>query len=227
MSNILVKTLSHHAYCLIGSDLLLQQLMRELDRVHKIPAQGNPDFFQRSYTNFVIEDARGIIEFHEMRPVHVSGKKIIILHMDGVTIEAQNALLKLLEEPAEYAHFFLIIPSRHLLLPTVQSRLSFVDSQEDTSGDFLKNVGNSDVFIKSSISKRLEMVKKIVDDIADEKKPKRYAIEFLNSLERTILAEKGVKQGATSLEAIQYARTYVNDRAPSLKMLLEYVALNV
>ncbi len=28
-------------------------------------------------------------------------------------------------------------------------------------------------------------------------------------------------------EAIATARTYMNDRAPSLKMLLEYVALNV
>jgi hypothetical protein len=100
-------------------------------------------------------------------------------------------------------------------------------TEDDTTDEFFDDGGFSATFIKSSISKRLEIVKKIVDDIADEKKPKRYAIEFLNSLESAILKEKGVKQGATSLEAIQYARTYMNDRAPSIKMLLEYVALNV
>jgi hypothetical protein len=255
MSNILVKKLSHHAYCIIGDSSLLQELVSELDKVHKIPAQGNPDFFQKSYANFVIDDARGLIEFHEMRPVHTSGKKIIALQMDGITVEAQNALLKLLEEPAEYAHFFIIVPSKHLLLPTVQSRLSFVDVQKshsnsqsnqisisndskktkqsgvDSKGgiadDFQENGGFSATFLKSSISKRLEMVKKIADDISDEKRPKRHAIEFLDSLEKAILKERGVKQCVTSLEAIQYARAYMNDRAPSFKMLLEYVALRV
>lgn len=231
MALILINNLDHHAYCLIGGDLSLQKLVAELEKVHKISAKGNTDFYNKSFVNFTIDDVRDLISFQEIRPVHESGKKILIIKADNINLEAQNALLKTFEEPAGYAHFFLIVPSRHLLIPTVQSRLSFVEVDSDNPSNFVDD-GFSVTFLKSTPAKRLETVKKIVDDIADEKLPKRYAIEFVNSLEKALMQGSGkngagVKNNMKSLEAIQIARKYLNDRAPSVKMLLEYVVLNV
>ena len=223
--------LSHHAYYLIGSDSLRDELFSILEHTHKIPRQGNADFFDRSYQSFTIDDAREVKTIHGMRPVTSAGKKIFVLQMNAITTEAQNALLKLLEEPAVYAHFFIIIPSVHLLLPTVKSRMRFIgESTEKKSGSmsietevysFAKKI------VTLAKAKRLEEVKKLIDDISKEKKTKQDAIDLLNTLQAVIYVDKGPVKGKFALETIERARTYIHDRAPSVKMLLEYVMLGI
>jgi hypothetical protein len=48
----------------------------------------------------------------------------IILQAERLTVEAQNALLKVLEEPPPHVIFFVETPSSDLLLPTIVSRLT-------------------------------------------------------------------------------------------------------
>lgn len=230
MSQLSLESLSHHAYLLIGSESVHADLISVLEKTHKIVAQANPDFYDRKYLNLTIDDAREIKSLHLTRPIGVTGKKIFILTMNGITTEAQNALLKLLEEPAEYAHFFLIVPSAHLLLPTVRSRMRMIQDsgfkiQENDTNDNLNSEAQK--FIKLTPAKRLEVIKKLVEDITKEKKSKQDAIDLLNAVQATIYEEKGAKNGVKELEAIEVARKYLNDRAPSVKMLLEYVALNI
>lgn len=215
-----LKKLSYHSYCIEGQDTSVAALKDLLLNEHGIEEKGNPDFFCRSYETFSIDDARQIKSAHEMKPVHASDRKIFIISAHGMTIEAQNALLKLLEEPAEYAYFFLVIPSAHLLLPTIRSRVHLIKTDR-IEAESLKS------FLNESRAKRLETIKKLVEDISDEKKSRQEAIAFLNEIERAVYEEKGAKGGQESLSVIEKARTYMNDRAPSLKMLLEYVALNL
>jgi len=225
-----LNNLAHHAYAIVGDNSGRAEIIKLLEETHGIPIRGNPDFFNREYENFTIDDARELKANHEMRPIHTSGKKIFILSMTGATSEAQNALLKLLEEPAEYAHFFLIIPSAHLLLPTVRSRVSLIAGNRANalrkSGTDNDNEFEAVKFIKSSTAERLEIIKRLMDSISKERKNKQDAITFLNNVE-SILHKEGVKKNGTALETIKHARKYLNDRSPSLKMLLEYVALSV
>jgi DNA polymerase III delta prime subunit len=224
-----LKGLNHHAYAIIGSDAVHAELIEILQREHSINSHGNQDFFNRKYRNFTIDDAREVKSIHLMRPVKENDKKIFVLQMDSITVEAQNALLKLLEEPAEYAHFFIIIPSAHLLLPTVKSRMQIIDSSHGgpkviASEDMLSK---AEQFCKSAPAKRLEIIKALMDDITKEKKSKQDAIDFLNAIQSFVYKEKGVKEGRLTLESIETARKYMNDRSPSLKMLHEYAALNI
>jgi hypothetical protein len=78
-----------------------------------------------------------------------------------------------------------------------------------------------------SKAKRLEEVKKLIDDISKEKKTRQDAIELLNALQTVVREQKGVQEGASALLTIEMARNYMHDRAPSIKMLLEYVMLNI
>ena len=161
-------------------------------------------------------------------PIGETGKRIFVISINNITIEAQNALLKLLEEPAQYAHFFLIIPSAHLLLPTVRSRLNFLQNKSsDESANSPEAKVEAEKFLKLTKAKRLDYIKNFLDEITKEKRSKREAVEFINSLEKYIYDTKGVKEGKVMLEDISLIRKYLNDRAPSLKMLLEYVALKV
>ena len=73
------------------------------------------------------------------------------------------------------------------------------------------------------------IAKKMADDIADEKKTKADAVSFLNSVEK-VLREKIGKRKFTPSEAEAFEelikfRGYLYDRAPSVKMILEHLAL--
>ncbi|MEA2715530.1 MAG: polymerase subunit delta [Candidatus Parcubacteria bacterium] len=224
-----LKKLSHHAYCLIGSDAAHSELLSCLEKEHGLSATANPDFFDRHYENFTIDDARELKSIHETRPVRSAGKKIFVLTMNGITVEAQNALLKLLEEPAVYAHFFLIVPSKHLLLPTVKSRLSFIGSAifDGLKANERDGSDNARKFLKAPPAMRIELIKKLLDDISKERQTKQNAIDFVNDIQAVLYERGGIKKNMRQLEAIETVRKYLNDRSPSLKMLLEYVALHV
>lgn len=230
--------LSHHAYCLIGSNLIRQDLEKVLETKHKVTIQGNPDFYARKYETFTIDDARQIKAAAESRPVIVGGKKFFILEMNAITVEAQNAMLKLLEEPAEYTHFFLILPSAHLLLPTIKSRISFIETA-NAEHEVIPLEKEAKALLAAPVAKRLDMVKSFMDEITKEKRPKQDAIDLLGALEELVHEKTqvttggkssisaGLQKNTTSLEAIMLARKYSTDRAPSLKMLLEYVAMSI
>ena len=219
-----LKIISHHAYCLTGDLSTCVELKTLLNDMHQIPSQANPDFYEHKYEIFTIDDARNLKSLHDTRPIGPTGKKVFIISTHGITIEAQNALLKLLEEPGDYAHFFLIIPSTHILLPTVKSRLLFIENDQHTSA---VNPFKSDAekFLSMSAAKRLDYIKKLVDEISKEKRTRQDAIEFLNAVEVEIYSKNKLRDNKKILESIALVRSYIYDRAPSIKMLLEYVAL--
>lgn len=62
-------------------------------------------------------------------PGELEFKAYIIRYSDLMTVQAQNALLKLLEEPPANVYFFLLCENSSLLLPTVRSRAPVVRMQ--------------------------------------------------------------------------------------------------
>lgn len=71
--------------------------------------------------DFKIEDAKEVIsEAYKSE----SQTKTLILGAKSFTIPAQNALLKILEEPPRNIVFILLAPNKSTFLPTVRSRLS-------------------------------------------------------------------------------------------------------
>ncbi len=61
------------------------------------------------------------------RTIEPSGRTIIIDYAERMAPAAQNAFLKLLEEPSEGTHFILLTHQPELLLPTITSRVQKVD----------------------------------------------------------------------------------------------------
>ena len=69
---------------------------------------------------FLLEDARAV---EKESYIAESSEKIIVLMAYSFRHEAQNFLLKLLEEPPKNIKFLIVVPSKNLLLPTIKSRL--------------------------------------------------------------------------------------------------------
>lgn len=69
-----------------------------------------------------VEDIRKITGDIAIKPYSSTRKIYIVNEAEKMTVQAQNALLKTLEEPPEYAVILLLTTNVDTLLPTIQSR---------------------------------------------------------------------------------------------------------
>ena len=79
----------------------------------------------------VDEQIRPLIEFIGMTSYAGGWKAAVILFADRMNLNAQNALLKTLEEPPAHSLLVLVTDSPAALLPTIRSRSQYVDVTED------------------------------------------------------------------------------------------------
>ncbi len=105
----------HHAIAIAADSLEVAALPVEfltpsLDVIHYIGDR------------LAIDTVRDIIREAFVKPV-TSPQRSFIIVVREIPIEAQNALLKLLEEPPQTARIILIMPRLEVLLPTVRSRV--------------------------------------------------------------------------------------------------------
>lgn len=70
-----------------------------------------------------VDQIRDVQDFISLKTLS-SARFIIIDPADKLTVQASNALLKMLEEPPERTHFFLLSETLSSLLPTIRSRSS-------------------------------------------------------------------------------------------------------
>lgn len=89
----------------------------------------NPDFklIIPDGNNIKIEQIREITKDIYAKPIASSKKVYIIDDSNLMTKEAQNSLLKTLEEPPEYAIIILIATNENLFLPTIKSRCTKIN----------------------------------------------------------------------------------------------------
>jgi len=109
-----------------------------------------------------IEQARMIKEHFSLKPYSAKGRAVVLEDASNLTIEAQNALLKTLEELPEYALFILGVDSDYKLLPTVISRCQIVRFQG--IGDRVQEESYTEdieKLIRSSTQARFEYIEKL------------------------------------------------------------------
>ena len=82
-----------------------------------------------------IDEVRAIKNFIALKPCYDKRNYIIINCKNGITIQAQNALLKQLEEPPDGSYFFIIGTRKSYLLPTVLSRLIVINENYNNKQD--------------------------------------------------------------------------------------------
>jgi len=87
-----------------------------------------------------IEQIRQLINFFSLKPILASLKIAIIDEAEKLTVEAQNSLLKILEEPYFNDLIILITAYPQKLLPTIKSRLlnlRFIRAKNEEIREFL------------------------------------------------------------------------------------------
>lgn len=107
----------------------------------------NPDFYliNESGENIKIDTIRKITSKIIEKPIVSKRKVYIINDFEKMTKEAQNSLLKTLEEPPEFITMILISSNENIILNTIKSRcmiLKFKNIEDDVLYDFLVNKMN-------------------------------------------------------------------------------------
>lgn len=132
-----------------------------------------PDFLflkpEEEKKSIGIAQAREAIIFLSQKPFELKNKFLIVLESEKLTTQAQNALLKTLEEPPSYANIILTSKLQNSLLETVVSRCRQIfakgENEQQNGLETLKKV------IKMSLGERLDFAQEVAkeekEDVVD------------------------------------------------------------
>jgi hypothetical protein len=183
-----------------------------------ISTRANPDVYVRAYQRFGIDEARELSERASSRAI-AADRRVFIVAAPVMTADAQNALLKTIEEPPGDALFFFIVPSPQTLLATFRSRAQVVEVRAPDV--FHEGSVDAKKFLAATPSDRLDMLKPLLEKDADDKRDQGAIITFLSSVERRL------GNNPDGLRALYRARKYIGDKGALVKPLLEQLALLV
>lgn len=119
-----------------------EQKLTEILAELKINSKANLDMLiierYEDKKNIGIDQIKAGRMFLSKKPFQGKNKALIIQEAGGMTIEAQNALLKILEEPPSYATIILCVRNEEDVLSTIISRCQriFVHSVVDRVGEW-------------------------------------------------------------------------------------------
>jgi hypothetical protein len=206
---------THHAYIYEGPQSVLETLAQDARGRFNFAAEHSPDVHVRQFEKFGIEESRWLTEVGALKSS--GGRALYVVGIASITSEAQQALLKLFEEPQEGSVYVVLMP-HGMLLPTLRSRMLAYPAELDDAG------GNKDAkkFLALGGKDRSDFITKLLKDDEGTKERVR---DFINALEAELYKKAGEPKARQGLEDIAMVRDYLRDRSPSLKMLLEHLAV--
>ena len=219
--------MQHHAFVIEAeAEKGIEVAQAWVDKELGMKVRGNPDVVVLRYGLFPVEEARRVTEIAAGK-AFVGTTKVVIIAATRAYHEAQNALLKLFEEPPEGTYLFLIMPSLGGLLPTLRSRVQEISLS--TAGR--PNIGISEAaeeFMKASREKRSVMIKKLTSgkDEEERRELRDEALTIVNDIE-AVAYEKLNRGGeaAALLSDIAILRGHLYDRSAPVRMILEHLSL--
>lgn len=174
-------------------------------------------FFLFSYGKCGVDEARGLRALFE--GVTASETVVFLIVVASLTDEAQNALLKIMEELPKNISVIVSVPNISALLPTLISRAQFLLLE---GNDEKKDV---DTFLHMTYSERLVFIAKLTDtkkyeDTATMRKEVKH---FL----RQVQAKMSSDIDPTLTKLFYTVYTLLDADASHVKSILEYFALSV
>ena len=163
--------------------------------------------YPKNNEKLLVSDSNEIVAEAYVKPVNLPNKIFIIKNFDVSTEEAQNKLLKILEEPPKNVYFLLHAKSEDRVLPTIKSRCDKIKINpldEKTIENFSQNtlaniLGGGYVGRTIALSKN-EDLKKIVE----------FAVSLFTELK-------------TSKQVIKFSKTFL-ELKDNLNLILEVMS---
>jgi len=137
-----------HAYLIAGEDST--EIRHQIKNLAK----------SKTLMPFILQKIADVRELSQFTKLTVRSETVVIIKdVERTTIEAQNAFLKILEEPQKNLQFVLVANNLKNILPTILSRVQIIKVGETAATK--KQQEKADYFWSSKKSEKLELIKKI------------------------------------------------------------------
>jgi len=178
-----------------------------IDHHDKVSLKSHPDnFLIDSQSGYGIDIIRKLISWSQTKPFSRTFKVVVIAQANTIGVEAQNALLKTLEEPSPHTTLILTTPQETMLLPTIISRCQRINSLEDIP----QNTPWSKEIIITTDSKSYSEF-----PIITSQKTALHAAESLAKTDRSMMVDSMEEWGTT------LSKNNTNTKSSTLKQLIE------
>lgn len=165
-----------------------------------------------------------------LKPLKGSDKAVIIQQAELLTVPAQNALLKLLEEPPAHTFIFLLAQSMESLLPTIISRCQIIKNDinthfisRDESKELLEQLS---CWMKLSIAGALKQAEALAKD---KDKTLAYLEKIIIVGEKQLIADIYSSNPTINIDQIrhlQQTHTLLKTTNANLRLTLEHLLLS-
>ena len=204
---------THHAVLLIheNREELSNSLWDELQNIS--PAHR---FFNQTVLD--IDTSRNIITWAN---TPYNDEKIALISFHTASLPAQNAMLKVIEEPPIGVRFILLTSNKESLIDTVLSRVQEFNNEEQRT----KNEEPALEFLSTNYSNRMKLpfIISLLAKMDEEGRKDREAVRnFILSLVEVLRSKK--VESKYILETLETA-SFASDSSASGKALLEYLSL--
>ncbi len=178
--------------------------------------------------NLGVDVTREFSEFLYRQPVASAKRTLIVSSAAEFTDQAQNAILKIVEEPPSHGLIILTLRDVNSLLPALRSRLQKIyvaPSPEDLPAMHAeaRQAGRArelvEKFLMSAAGERSKLVKGLVDEDKEAEKNEQIVEAFV----RELIAElaKKPEQHVHALKELLKRQTAMGDYSTSKKLQLE------
>lgn len=217
-----------HAYFITGgSEEGITKAESFSEREFGLARRGNPDLVILRHGLFSVEDARKLMDVAVAAPI--GSHKVIIVSATRFFHEAQNALLKLFEEPPQNVTLILVLPSEGVLLPTLRSRLALL-TESDANEAAISALAHE--FLAANAAEREKIIAKLVDcsksDKDEEKQQARSdAVRLAEDLMRAASGKEGVQNAERRafIDDLMHFLPLLHTRSAPLKLIFEHLLL--
>lgn len=230
--------MAHHAFVLAGTQDEVAGKARSYAARQLALAGNHPDISIYAFGLFSVDDARRVTDAAYQSST--SGAKVIIVHAARLFHEAQNALLKVIEEPPRGVTIILGVPSLGILLPTLRSRV--LPLPEGEAAEEEGRDAATHAFLALSPTEREKYVAKLLDRAKADKDEVKQAAraeaqELLAGLTRAahaLYAKAGaqaaparVQELVAFLEDLAAFAPLMHERSVPLKLIFEHLLLSI
>ncbi len=190
-----------------------------------LEGENNPDVTVFQYGLFSVDDARAVGQFASSSPV-AGDTKMVVIAATRIFHEAQNALLKLFEEPPQGVVLVLSVPSLGQLLPTLRSRVLVLETGENTAN-------SAAAFLALDTDAREKLIGKILDRTKSDKDEEKQAargelLSLVEGLIRIAHAQNTKNESAELQAFLSDLSTFLpilHERSAPLKLICEHMLL--
>lgn len=188
---------------------------------------------EKEKTSIGIADIKLILEKLYLKPLKSKEKAVIIHNADALTPEAQNALLKALEEPPKNTIILLTCESKENLLPTIRSRCSIIEIETKTAALTEEERAEFTDIVASLPTYSIGQSLKLAEVLAKNKNQARTWLEKSILAAREMLIEHTEKQAPEQadllflIKSLQESYVVIKTTNANLRLALENLFLSL